>query len=118
MIFGSGTLVAALLLFLLYIVSYSIGSLPQYTVRSRTQERLQLAKIDSEYVEISKLRVFLETFNCLSGCDRMDVYEYDLIRELIKTGQFDDEQLVGKYIMEAMELALIYRRKPGMYTKV
>ncbi|MGC2426755.1 MAG: hypothetical protein WA421_06960 [Nitrososphaeraceae archaeon] len=48
----------------------------------------------------------------------MNVYEYDLMRELIKTGEFDDGQSVGEYIIKAMEIAIIYRRKPGLYAKV
>ena len=47
-------------------------SLPQYTVRPRTQQQRQFAKTDSEHVEISKLRVFIQTFKSLrmrvGGC--------------------------------------------------
>jgi hypothetical protein len=48
----------------------------------------------------------------------MDVDEYDLTRELIKTGEFDDEQLIEEYIIKAREIGIIYRRKRGVYAKV
>jgi hypothetical protein len=54
--------------------------------------------------------VFIQTFNSLSGCEWEDVNEYDLTRELIKTGEFDDEQLMEDYIMNAMEIDVISRK--------
>ena len=85
-------------------------SLPQYSVRPRTQQQRQFAKTDSEHVEISKLRVFIQTFNSLSGCEWEDVNEYDLTRELTKPGEFDDEQLMEDYIMKAVEIDIISRK--------
>jgi hypothetical protein len=48
----------------------------------------------------------------------MDVGEVNLIIELTETGEFDDATMVREYIMKAMEIGIIYRRKPGLYAKI
>lgn len=96
-------------------------SLPQsrYHLRSqKQQQQQQLSELDqSPQVEISKLTVFGAVYNKLSGPDRADVREDNLIIELVETGEFDDASMVLEYIMIAMEVGIIYRRKPGVYSK-
>jgi hypothetical protein len=62
--------------------------------------------------------VFVETYNSISGRDRLDVSEDSLARKLIKTGEFDDESSVREYLIKAMEIGIIYRRRHGLYAKV
>jgi replicative DNA helicase Mcm len=66
--------------------------------------------------EVSKLKIFMEIFNALSGQDRNDVSENNFISELVKTGKFteDDARI---YIRKAMQNGQIYERKSGFYAK-
>src|SRR6476619_4934558 len=66
--------------------------------------------------EISKLKIFMEIFNALSGQDRNDVSENNFISELVKTGKFteDDARI---YIRKAMQNGQIYERRSGFYAK-
>jgi replicative DNA helicase Mcm len=66
--------------------------------------------------EVSKLKIFMEIFNALSGQDRNDVSENNFISELVKTGKFteDDARI---YIRKAMQNGQIYERKAGFYAK-
>lgn len=66
--------------------------------------------------EISKLKLFMEVFNALSGADKNDVEEKNFINELIKTGKFSEEE-AKTYIMKAMQNGQIYERKSGFYAK-
>jgi replicative DNA helicase Mcm len=66
--------------------------------------------------EISKLKLFMEVFNALSGSDKNDVEEKNFINELIKTGKFSEEE-AKTYIMKAMQNGQIYERKSGFYAK-
>jgi replicative DNA helicase Mcm len=66
--------------------------------------------------EISKLKLFMEIFNALSGADKNDVEENNFINELIKTGKFSEEE-AKTYIMKAMQNGQIYERKSGFYAK-
>ncbi|HEX9318964.1 MAG TPA: minichromosome maintenance protein MCM [Nitrososphaeraceae archaeon] len=66
--------------------------------------------------EISKLKLFMEIFNALSGPDKNDVEEKNFINELIKTGKFSEEE--GKiFIKKAMQNGQIYERRSGFYAK-
>jgi len=66
--------------------------------------------------EISKLKVFMEVFNALSGQDKDDVEEKNFINELAKTGKFTEEE-AKTFIKKAMQNGQIYERKPGFYAK-
>jgi len=66
--------------------------------------------------EVSKLKVFMEVFNSLSGEDRNDVEERNFVDELIKTGKFTDED-ARAYLRKATQNGQIYERKTGFYAK-
>jgi len=66
--------------------------------------------------EISKLKVFMEVFNALSGQDKDDVEEKNFTNELAKTGKFTEEE-ARTFIKKAMQNGQIYERKPGFYAK-
>nr|WP_236561642.1 minichromosome maintenance protein MCM [Nitrososphaera sp. AFS] len=66
--------------------------------------------------EVSKLKVFMEVFNSLSGQDKNDVEERNFIDELIKTGKFTDED-ARAYLRKATQNGQIYERKTGYYAK-
>ncbi|MGC1931901.1 MAG: minichromosome maintenance protein MCM [Candidatus Nitrosopolaris sp.] len=66
--------------------------------------------------EISKLKVFMEVYNALSGQDKNDVEEKNFINELAKTGKFTEEE-ARTFIKKAMQNGQIYERKPGFYAK-
>jgi replicative DNA helicase Mcm len=66
--------------------------------------------------EISKLKVFMEVFNGLSGQDKNDVEERNFINELAKTGKFTEEE-ARTFIKKAMQNGQIYERKSGFYAK-
>jgi replicative DNA helicase Mcm len=66
--------------------------------------------------EISKLKIFMEVFNALSGQDKNDVEEKNFTIELAKTGKFTEEE-ARTFIKKAMQNGQIYERKPGFYAK-
>jgi hypothetical protein len=66
--------------------------------------------------EISRLKLFMEVFNGLSGIDRNDVEEQYLINELVKTGKFLKEE-TQDYIKKAMGNGQIYERRSGFYSR-
>jgi len=66
--------------------------------------------------EVSKLKVFMEVFNSLSGQDKNDVEERNFIDELIKTGKFTDDD-ARAYLRKATQNGQIYERKTGFYAK-
>lgn len=66
--------------------------------------------------EISKLKVFMEIFNGLSGQDKNDVEERNFINELAKTEKFTEEE-ARTFIKKAMQNGQIYERRPGFYAK-
>src|SRR6476660_2390739 len=66
--------------------------------------------------EVSKLKMFIEIFNALSGQDRNDVEENNFINELIKTGKFTQDE-ARTFIRKAMQNGQIYERKSGFYAK-
>src|SRR5262249_14408486 len=60
--------------------------------------------------EISKLKLFMDIFNALSGQDKNDVEENNFVNELIKTGKFSEEE-AKIYIKKAMQNGQIYERR-------
>ncbi|MDQ5870364.1 MAG: minichromosome maintenance protein MCM [Thermoproteota archaeon] len=66
--------------------------------------------------EISKLKLFMEVFNGLSGQDKNDVEEKNFINELAKTGKFSEEE-AKTFIKKAMQNGQIYERRSGFYAK-
>ena len=66
--------------------------------------------------EVSKLKMFMEIFNALSGQDRNDVSENNFVSELVKTGKFTEDD-ARTYIRKAMQNGQIYERKSGFYAK-
>jgi replicative DNA helicase Mcm len=66
--------------------------------------------------EVSKLKMFIEIFNALSGQDRNDVEEKNFLSELVKTGKFTEEE-ARTFIKKAMQNGQIYERKSGFYAK-
>jgi replicative DNA helicase Mcm len=66
--------------------------------------------------EISKLKLFMEVFNGISGQDKNDVEEKNFINELVKTGKFSEDE-ARTYIKKAMQNGQIYERRTGFYAK-
>ena len=66
--------------------------------------------------EVSKLKMFMEVFNALSGQDKNDVEEKNFINELMKSGKFTDDEAKA-FIKKAMQNGQIYERKSGFYAK-
>jgi replicative DNA helicase Mcm len=66
--------------------------------------------------EISKLKLFMEVFNGISGQDKNDVEEKNFINELVKTGKFSEDE-ARTYIKKAMQNGQIYERTSGFYAK-
>ena len=66
--------------------------------------------------EISKLKLFMEIFNALSGQDKNDVEEKSFIQELTQTGRFSEDD-AKNFINKAMQNGQIYERKSGYYAK-
>lgn len=65
---------------------------------------------------ISKLRIFIDAFNALSGEDKDDVEAQNLLYELVKTGEFTEKE-AREYIHKAIQNGQIYERKTGFYAK-
>src|SRR5574342_450807 len=66
--------------------------------------------------EISKLKLFMEIFNALSGQDKNDVEEKSFIQELAQTGRFSEDD-AKNFINKAMQNGQIYERRSGFYAK-
>jgi len=66
--------------------------------------------------EISKLKLFMEVFNGLSGQDKNDVEEKNFINELIQTGRFSEDD-AKNFLNKAMQNGQIYERRLGFYAK-
>src|SRR6476469_9733702 len=60
--------------------------------------------------EISKLKLFMEVFNGISGQDKNDVEEKNFINEIVKTGKFSEDE-ARTYIKKAMQNGQIYERR-------
>jgi len=66
--------------------------------------------------EVSKQKLFMETFTALSGPDNNEVEEKNLLAELGKTGRFSEEEArtqINKFSREGR----IYERRPGFWAK-
>ena len=66
--------------------------------------------------EISKLKLFMEVFNGLSGQDKNDVEEKNFINELIQTGRFSEDD-AKNFLNKAMQYGQIYERRSGFYAR-
>ncbi len=66
--------------------------------------------------EISKLKIFMDVFNALSGQDKNDVEEKNFINELVQTGKFDEDG-AKSFLRKAMQNGQIYERRSGYYAK-
>lgn len=66
--------------------------------------------------EVTRLKMFMEIFNALSGQDRNDIEEKNFINELVKTGRFS-EVAAREFIHKAMLNGQIYEKKEGFYAK-
>ncbi len=66
--------------------------------------------------EISKLKLFMEIFNALSGQDKNDVEEKHFINELTQTGRFSEDD-AKNFLNKAMQNGQIYERRSGFYAK-
>jgi replicative DNA helicase Mcm len=66
--------------------------------------------------EVSKLKMFMEIFNALSGQDRNDVEEKNFVNELSRTGKFTEDE-ARTFIKKALQNGQIYERKSGFYAK-
>jgi replicative DNA helicase Mcm len=66
--------------------------------------------------EVSKLKMFMEVFNALSGQDRNDVEEKNFIDELVKLGKFTEDE-ARTFLKKAMQNGQIYERRSGFYAK-
>ncbi len=66
--------------------------------------------------EISKLKLFMEIFNALSGQDKSDVEEKHFINELTQTGRFSEDD-AKNFLNKAMQNGQIYERRSGFYAK-
>jgi hypothetical protein len=66
--------------------------------------------------EVSKLKIFIEIFNALSGQDRNEVSELNFIEELIRTTKFSEDE-AKTYIQKAIRNGQIYERESGYLAK-
>jgi hypothetical protein len=64
--------------------------------------------------EISRLKLFMEIFNGLSGQDKNDVAENILIRAVVGTGKFTENE-AKEFRKKAMYNGQIYERREGFY---
>jgi hypothetical protein len=58
------------------------------------------------HTEVSKLKVFMDVFNGLTGEDKNDVDERYLVYELVKTGKFTEDEAMS-YIKKASQNGLL-----------
>ncbi len=64
----------------------------------------------------SKLKLFLDVFNALSGKDQNPVEEQALIAELVKTGKFTEDD-AREWIKKALTNGMIYEIRQGFYKR-
>lgn len=67
--------------------------------------------------EISKLKLFMEIFNALSGQDKNDVNIERFISELVSTGRFTEDD-AKTFVRRSRENGEIYERRSGYFAKV
>lgn len=65
---------------------------------------------------VSKLKLFIETFNFLTSPDHNEVPEQTLLDALIGTTQFTDDE-ARVYIKKAKQNGQIYEHKAGLLAK-
>jgi len=73
-------------------------------------------RIQKRPTEISKLRLFIETFNRLGGEGRIDVNQEKLFDELLQTGKFSGDE-AKLYLNKALSNGQIFERKPAFLAK-
>ncbi len=66
--------------------------------------------------ERSKMKLFLDIFNALSGSDQNPVEEQALITELVKTGKFTEDD-AKEWIRKALSNGMIYEVRQGFYKR-
>ncbi len=66
--------------------------------------------------ERSKMKLFLDIFNALSGKDQNPVEEQALITELVKTGKFTEDD-AKEWIRKALSNGMIYEVRQGFYKR-
>lgn len=84
------------------------------TTKEQEQETYNLH--GKPQTEISKLKLFMDIFNDLSGEQKEDVEEKIFIHELFKTGKFSGDD-VKNFINKSMQNGQIYERRSGYYAK-
>ncbi|MEK6877277.1 MAG: minichromosome maintenance protein MCM, partial [Thermoproteota archaeon] len=62
--------------------------------------------------EVSKMQLFMDVMKSLEGDEKRPVEEKTLVKELVKTGKFTDEE-ARKYIKKLQRESAIYESKPG-----
>jgi replicative DNA helicase Mcm len=65
---------------------------------------------------ISKLKLFIEIFNALTGEERNDVTEKDFIDELLNTGKFSGDE-ARSYLGKAIENGQLFEKTDGILAK-
>ncbi len=64
----------------------------------------------------SKLKLFLDVFNALSGKDQNPVEEQALIAELVKTGKFTEDD-AREWIKKVLAKGVIFEIRQGFYKR-
>jgi len=67
--------------------------------------------------EVSKMQLFMDTLKSLEGDNEVPVEERVLVKELVRSGKFGEEE-ARRYILRMLREASIYYRKPGHYNRV
>ncbi|MFQ5921094.1 MAG: ATPase, partial [Nitrososphaerales archaeon] len=66
--------------------------------------------------ERSKMQLFFDIFNSLSGAEKEAVEEKKLVEELVKTGKFTEDE-ARQLITKATREGIIYETSPGSYKR-
>ncbi|MEO9276962.1 MAG: minichromosome maintenance protein MCM [Nitrososphaera sp.] len=67
--------------------------------------------------EVSKMQLFMDVMKSLEGDEKRPVEEKTFVKELVKTGKFNEEE-ARKYIKKLQRESAIYESKPGHYNRV
>lgn len=67
--------------------------------------------------EVSKMQLFMDVLKSLEGDNKVAVEEKEFVKELEKTGKFNEEE-ARNYIRRMLREASIYESKPGHYNRV
>jgi DNA replicative helicase MCM subunit Mcm2 (Cdc46/Mcm family) len=95
------------------IINFLLDQLEQ---RDRAIEYYVSDRRTKPKAEISKLKVFIDTFNTIANGDHNEVEEKDLIYKLVATGTFTEDESYD-YLKRALQNGQIYERKAGYYVK-